>query len=203
MGDLENKDQRKVTDIISSLEDKVVLLIKTIAANDMNNKLILDRLNKLLNQSSTPSAAPDSKPAPQAPKVASPVATQPIIEVSKEPVRFRKQPPPAPSVSDKKESKSGDSSQGKVPVGQRVTDNTGKDLFMADVQITNLETDELIKVKTNAVGKWQSYLGVGNYSVHISKVIDSNTLAKLESLQEIEVTPQMKSLQLPIIIIKR
>jgi hypothetical protein len=198
------KDPRKVSDILLSLEEKVLQLIKTVAANDLNNRLILDRLNKLLAQGVETNTGPlkvETKPAEPAKIVVPPT---PVVEVSDEPIRPRKQftMQPIEEVAPVKNKK--EKSVSKIPVGQRVTDNNGKDLFMADVVITDLDTNEVVtKAKTNAVGKWQAYLSVGNYSVHISKIVDSNTLHKIESMQEIEITPQAKSLQLPVIIIKR
>lgn len=203
MSDIEaTKDTRKVSDVLLSLEEKIILLTKTVAANDLNNRLILDRLNKLLgNEGNTVPLKVETKPAEPV-KVVVPPAS--MVEVSDEPIKPRKQftMQPIEEVAPVKNKK--DKSVSKIPVGQRVTDNNGKDLFMADVVITDLDTNEVItKVKTNAVGKWQAYLSVGNYSVHISKIIDPNTLHKIESMQEIEITPQAKSLQLPVIIIKR
>lgn len=197
------KETRKVSDILLSLEEKIILLIKTISANDMNNKLILDRLNKLLAQGNQNTISPkvETKPAEPVKVVHS---AQPLLEVSEEPVKPRKQfsLQPIEEVATEKVKK--EKSASKIPVGQRVTDNNGKDLFMADVVITDLDTNEVVtKVKTNAVGKWQAYLSSGRYSVNITKIVDPNTLHKIESLQEIEVTPQAKSLQLPVIIIKR
>lgn len=200
-----SKETRNATDILLSLEEKILLLIKTISAHDMNNKLILDRLNKLLaqNQGALPvvtSSKVETKPV-EPPKVVQP--SPPSLKVSEEPVKPRKQftMQPLEGLAEEKTKKDKSS---KIPVGQRVTDNNGKDLFMADVVITDLETNDIVtKVKTNAVGKWQAYLSVGKYSVHISKIVDPNTLHKIESLQEIDINPQAKSLQLPVIIIKR
>lgn len=198
------KETRKASDVLVSLEEKIVLLIKTVSANDLNNKLILDRLNKLLIQSSKNNITAlevENKPV-ESNKIITPLT--PIVEVSDKPVKPRKQftMQPIEEVAPVKDKK--DKSISKIPVGQRVTDNNGKDLFMADVIITDLDTNEVVtKVKTNAVGKWQAYLSVGKYSVFVSKIVDPNTLHKIESMQEIEITPQAKSLQLPVIIIKR
>jgi hypothetical protein len=205
MSDIEvTKDTRKVSDVLLSLEEKVLLLIKTVAANDLNNKLILDRLNKLLSQGNEGSAVPlkvETKPAEPVKVIVPPT---PMVEVSDEPIKPRKQFTMQPIEEFAPAKNKKDKSASKIPVGQRVTDNNGKDLFMADVVITDLDTNEIVtKAKTNAVGKWQAYLSVGNYSVHISKIVDPNTLHKIESMQEIEITPQAKSLQLPVIIIKR
>jgi len=201
---------RKVSDILLSLEEKILTLTKTVAANDMNNKLILGNLNKLLAKTVEPvmsgkmpsvTADTDNKRENSQPVLLevnknSPIVNKRQIITKPEVMPTSELPAPIHARADEKKSK--------IPVGQRITDNKGKDLFMADVLVTNLETNEVVnKSKTNAVGKWQTYLPVGKYSIHISKIIDSTTLNKIEALQEIEITPQMKSLQLPIAIIKR
>jgi len=206
-------DLRKASDVLISLEEKVLTLIKAVSANDMNNKLILDRLNKLLAK---PTAVPEQLPtAMTMPSVtadvtrsgASKIFSPPSpMEVSQAPIINKKNIIQVePLVKETKVSTQATQlNLPKIPVGQRITDNKGKDLFMADVIITNLDTKEVInKSKTNAVGKWQTYLSVGRYSISITKITDSVTFNKIESLQEIEITPQMKSLQLPIAIIKR
>jgi hypothetical protein len=207
----ETTSVRKVSDILLSLEEKILILTKTVAANDMNNKLILGNLNKLLAKTPEPimsgkmpsvTADTDNKVQTSQPVLLEINKNSPIV--NKRQIITKPEVPSTPSELPVHTHTRMDEKKSKIPVGQRITDNKGKDLFMADVLVTNLETNEVVnKSKTNAVGKWQTYLPVGKYSVHISKIIDSTTLNKIESLQEIEITPQMKSLQLPIAIIKR
>lgn len=208
-----NKDIRKVSDILLSLEQQIILLIKMISNNDMNNKLVLDRLNKLISlNDSNVSGGSKSNGSMEVEKSPILPSVEPSIEINKEPIKSRKRNITQIKNSEDNVSyeqtanhmeKEKSSKTGKIPVGQRVTDHNGKDLFMADVLITNINTGDTHKCKTNAVGKWQAYLEVGKYYVAISKIIDPNTLNKIESLQEIEIKPEMKSLQLPIIFIKR
>jgi hypothetical protein len=90
----------------------------------------------------------------------------------------------------------------KVPVVQRITDNTGKDLFMAEVIVMNANKELIAKTKTNAAGKWQAYLKPGKYSVNIVKT-DTATKNKLEAMQDITVSNSDKTITLPVMIIKR
>lgn len=210
-------DSRKISDVLLSLEEKVLTLIKAVSANDMNNKLILNNLNKLLSKQPTQVTTTTTNTIMPSVTADVPGHREPsrpsTLEISHQPpVVHKRQVITQPENNSIKELRQLTEKKleqvqinvPKIPVGQRITDNKGKDLFMADVLITNIDTGEVInKSKTNAVGKWQTYLPIGKYSVHISKIIDSVTLNKIESLQEIEVTPQMKSLQLPIAIIKR
>lgn len=230
------KDTRKMSDIILSLEDKITVLVKTIAVQEMNNRLILDRLNKLvtqnnvMQQSNTTVANSQSKIANTEAIITNKQSTlassivSPTQEINKlpQPIQptenlavqfedFKSKKVTNRSVSKSKETPQVNSENiqsvktgNKIPVSQRITDQQGKDLFMADVIITDLDTNEIVsKTKTTAIGKWTAYLPIGNYSVHITKIIDANTLNKIESLQEIEINPTMKSLQLPIAIIQR
>ncbi len=203
----DNQEPRKITDVILSLEEKITLLIKTIAANDMNNRLILDRLNKLVNQTTIPSLPAAQLLQPNQYSNTPINVGPPSVEISQEPFISRKGVVPKelapPPPKDEKKVKAAQANLNKIPVGQRITDNTGKDLFMANVVITNIANGEEFKCKTNAAGKWQAYLSVGKYSVMISKVIDALTLQKIESLQHIEIDPKMKALQLPTAIITR
>lgn len=194
-----NSSDRKATDILIALEEKVLLLTKVVAANDMNNKLILDRLNKLLLISSgTQTPISNVQKSSEVTQDRISVSGAPPLEISDTPTTVSRRQ----SIPDDKPLSS-DKNLSRIPVGQRITDSNGKDLFMADVVITNVVTNEILnKSKTNAVGKWQAYLPIGKYAVHVIKT-DHSTMNKIESLQEIEITPQMKSLQLPVAIIKR
>src|SRR5271165_1558320 len=197
----QNQEVRKTSDILLSIEEKMTLLIKTIAAGDLNNRLILDRLNKMLTQNNTSNISDAN-----ATKIIPPPT---VIEMNQEPAKMsRKQPPvqfAEETIEKLKEKKAKASNISKIPIGQRITDQNGKDIFNAKVKITNLQNQEVLAdIRTNAQGKWATYLGVGKYSVHMIKSeTDPDPTNKIECLQEIEVLPGMKSLQLPVISIKR
>jgi len=90
----------------------------------------------------------------------------------------------------------------KVPVMQRITDHTGKDLFMANITISTMDNEEVVKVKTNAAGKWQAQLRPGKYIVDMVKT-DTATKNKIEGKQEITIHDSNSPITLPIAIIKR
>lgn len=221
---------RKISDILLSLEEKIVMLAKTISASDMNNKLILDRLNKLVNQGIQENKNMEER------QISS---VSPLLEISQVPTAARKQPlgqqvapsivsTPSPHIpgafkptvskissstaKDIKKNKEPEEDEeikkipttSKIPVGQCIVDNEKRSIFMADVIITNVASSEVVaRVKTTAVGKWQAYLPIGSYSVKVSKITDPNTMNKIEFTQQIEVLPGMKSLQLPIATMNR
>jgi len=119
--------------------------------------------------------------APKAAKASPPVPTQPQVQ---QPVQ---QPGPA---------------KGVIPVMQRVVDKNGKALFLAKVEITDLQTNQpAFETKTNGTGKWMASLGIGAYRVVITKR-ESLTKDKLEAVQDIQVDGSQSPLELPLMIIK-
>lgn len=150
--------------------------LKMIQTVDMNHKLILDRLNRLVSNSSVANK-------PSAPLL-SPSALNndaPIMS-----------PPPTNKSSSKK-----------IAVGQNVVDASGKPVFLAEVIISDLESSDIYRAKTSTAGKWSSHLPVGKFLLKISKVTDLNSMNKIELTQEIQVLVSMKSLQLPVAILKK
>lgn len=188
---------RKIGDVLLSLEEKITLLIKAFSANDMNNKLILDRLNKLISQGTILPVTPtktlnqiDSKPE---------ISSIQNIELSSVPSILNKR-----DIVNKKIEKLPDinKSDSKIPVGQRVKDTNGKDFFYMDVLITNLSNGSVVKAVTNPVGKWHAQLEPGKYSLKLFSN-SSNPDEPSEYADEFEITNAMKSLQLPVAVVKR
>ena len=107
--------------------------------------------------------------------------------------------PPTNTVEGKHFNKNADS---QIPVMQRVVDKNGKSIFLADVEVLNLENGETVfKTRTNGTGKWMASLGAGAYRVKIGKRAAMNK-EKLESFQDITVSGQESPLTLPMVIIK-
>lgn len=206
--------QRKASDIILSLENKIELLTKLVYNQDMLLKIVADKTNKifsyvnelqkeykenLIKEQQENNNLEDSK------IVMSAAPEHQILE-AKEIVGDRRIKRNADVISNQqnivaipnKDSKI----EKKVPVMQRVSDHTGKDLFMSNVVITDESGAEVHKTKTNAVGKWQAILKPGNYKVAITKT-DSTTKKILEGNQDIVVPSNVSSLTLPVVIIKR
>lgn len=169
-------EQRKATDILLDLEYKVDNLIKVISVYDLNTKLILDRVNKILNileksQNNSINKPIDNsiiKPVDiEIPKNEATVfvPSQQKIKVNDTPVvRVQRQ------TNDKfsEFSKPQDMNK-KTPIMQLVKDSNGKVILMADIQIFDEKNELVAKAKTNATGKWQAHLKPGNYNVNIIK----------------------------------
>lgn len=89
----------------------------------------------------------------------------------------------------------------KVAVIQRVTDPTGKSIFLAEVEIFDENNNQVFKSRTNGVGKWQASLSVGTYKVRISKR-ESVTKQKIENYQTITIDGRISQLNLEQLIIQ-
>lgn len=190
-------EPRKASDILLSLEEKVNNLIKIVSVYDLNIKLVADRVNKIYSYIEEVKKSQEEPIQPENDDFK--LYTQPehIISISEEPIVTKRTPIPEVSRSEPDTT-----SEKKVPVSQRITDNTGKDVFMAEVSIFNSNKELVIKTKTNAVGKWQAYLKPGPYSIAIVKT-DTATKKKIETLQEIVVPNSNVIFILPVAMIKR
>jgi len=94
------------------------------------------------------------------------------------------------------------SGQGQIPVMQRCVDKNGKSIFLADVSIIDLATNQQVtKTRTSGMGKWMAALAVGNYRVEIRKQ-GSSLKEKIEAVQDIQVDGRASKLDLPMLIIK-
>jgi|ERR1700722_9716887 len=225
-------DQRKASDVLIAIEDKVNTLIKIMSSYDMNMKLVLDRTNKIhnyisrleaeeaamLSQQDSVAGSDDDKAvvqtsadhvitvadAPSGPRRAARAESYTPMQIPVPPqpqqVPVQQQAPAAPQQVSMAE-KPG-SSDKKVPVTQRITDNTGKDLFMAEVNLLNDKKELVLKTKTNATGKWQAHVKPGKYHVHIIKT-DTATKNKIEAMQELNIPNSDSVVMLPTAIIKR
>jgi hypothetical protein len=90
-----------------------------------------------------------------------------------------------------------------ISVIQRVVDKNGKSVFLAEIDIIDPTTVEVIqKLKTNGAGKWMTSLPVGQYSVIVKKR-DPITKEKVEVTQSIKIDGAVNPLDLPVMIIKQ
>jgi hypothetical protein len=94
--------------------------------------------------------------------------------------------------------------QNAIPVYQRVVDKNGKPIFLADVEVTDLSSQQSVhKTRTNGTGKWMASLGVGAYRVTIRKRESINKeKTALEAIQDIQVDGSQSPVELQTLIIK-
>lgn len=122
------------------------------------------------------------------------------IPVAQPPAKPKKTAAPTPPPAQKPATEA--TTHGIIPVEQRVVDKNAKTVFLADVEIFNLDSGEQVsKSKTNGTGKWMAALPVGIYKVTIKK-LESLTRERVESVQTIEVDGTQSPLKLPMVIIK-
>lgn len=193
-------EPRKATEILETIEQQVVVLTKMIYNQDMLLKIITDRTNKIFAYVDTIQKEYDKDreliatppyflnsdkeiittsmdnfiPISEIPTITK--RTNNVIENNND--VFKSAPIKQPSYSG--------GSERKIPVMQRITDQKGKDLFMAEVSLSDSNKNPVGKFKTNAAGKWQAHLKPGKYFIDVSK---TNTVDKslLKMNQEITV----------------
>ena len=91
--------------------------------------------------------------------------------------------------------------KGNIPVIQRIVDDNGKSVFLADVEVMSHSGASIFKTRTNGTGKWMASLPIGNYKVIIRKR-ESVTKEKIESVQSIEIDGAQSPLELQAMIIR-
>ena len=92
--------------------------------------------------------------------------------------------------------------QNAVPVQQRVVNKTGSSIFLADVEVTDMSSGQVVhKTRTAGNGKWMASLGIGAYRVVIRKR-ESVSKEALEAIQDVQVDGSQSPLELQTLIIK-
>lgn len=221
----ENEDSsRKLSDVIISIEGKLDSLIKLFTQLNFNTSLILDRSNKtqiflskmekqLESEGMLSSTVPDDKSTVNS--IENPITVADKNEGTRRTSRSESYVPttvnqnnipvisPEPVISKEAFLQvNNEDIVKKVPVVQRITDQEGKDLYMASVQVLDQNGKEILKTTTNAVGKWQGYLPSGNFNVKIQK-IDAASKNKIEDVRSVVIPNTNKTFTLPVAIIRR
>ena len=268
------ESSRKATDILLDLESKIDILLSIIRAQDLNNKIISNKLNDIIVRLDKQNVIPQKivveavqQPLPKIPPAQPldperniPYKVESSLPETSSPQGFRRNsrpetyagdkeiklpvqlpempqakqdnsktvaPPPGrgpgneivfPSDSKTVSKKSvtptiaqplmtekqpiPQAAQGQIPVTQRCVDKNGKAIFLANVEITDVLTNQSIfKTRTMGNGKWVASLPPGSYTVTIKK-LESLTKTKVESIQNIVVDGTSNRLELPILILK-
>jgi murein DD-endopeptidase MepM/ murein hydrolase activator NlpD len=202
-------DERKATDVLLDIESEVKKLSQTMSSLMLAQTLSLDKLNRVYNYISNLEKEIEEEKKLQLGQaqtanhnlpIQSPQATPIEVESNPQGVRRTSRQPEAPPADAPMATSN--PGERKIPVIQRVTDHSGKDLFMADVRIINANKEVVAKVKTNPVGKWQALVPPGQYDVHILKT-DTASKTKIEAMQTITVPDNTGIFTLPIIAIKK
>ena len=181
---------------------KLDTMMKLIHNYDMNMKLTLDRVNRIYSYIDKIEKEYDNEKASS--NQNNFVQEQKNIVI--EPEKFISEINPDENIGQRRVARVPNQpgvenillSNKKVPIIQRVTDNTGKDLFMAEVRILDTNKELISKTKTTTAGKWQAHLQPGKYFINIVKN-DSKSSSKFDSLQEVTIPDSSTTYNLPTI----
>jgi predicted membrane-bound mannosyltransferase len=206
---------RTASDVLLAIESKMDTILKIANQSDSNIKTALNRINRVylyidgLEKEMAAELQKNQVAPNQTPIITIPSTTiqdnrinspEIVVHESSEPSTGRRGAVNQP-VQQESEIKDNSNAK-KIPVVQRITDSTGKDLYLADTFIFDSNGQQVAKTKTNAVGKWQAYLPPGQYKVKIEKV-DAASKKKIESEQTITVPNSNSTFTLPVAIIRR
>ena len=219
-------EPRKASEIILSLESKVEQLIKLHQALDFNVKLISNKLNDII--AAVNNAKPVSAPSftVEAPKTIA-ITKENQLPIENAPIGFRrtsrpetftptspggaeiklapiKPEPPAEAMAKEQiiSTPSIKSSGSVISVQQRITDNSGKAVFLANIEIIDKQSKNVVfKGRTNGIGKYAASLPIGEYQVSIKKA-KSLEKPEINELQNLIVDGAQNPLNLPLVIIK-
>lgn len=197
---------RKASDILLNLESKVEISSKDIKTLALSINILSNRVNQviellnILSNATNDIPTSTTKPMPQI-HASIPVASENSLKLddySKKDnfPRTQRQETFAPTKT------TSTTPTGKIATTQRITDNTGKAILLANVEITDKNSGSVVhKGRTDGVGKWHAVLPLGQYLVHITKSEALNK-AKIDVSQNLVVDGSQSIMNLPVMIIK-
>jgi hypothetical protein len=153
--------ERKASDVILDLENKIEILIKKIDSQDLLLKAQHNKMNELFKILLKEKPKQNIKiinpeiSAPKIPKIKEEIKQEPILKIEDPKEEFKE-------YTDQK-----------FKITQRVLDSNGKPVYMAAVQMINLADNSIIaRPLTKANGKFSIELPAGKYRFKYSKQID-------------------------------
>lgn len=198
------KNERKASDVLLALEQKVNELLGYYKNLDHNIKLILQSINsQRAIQSPASEDIPtvkfpsENKSESQAKENKNLVVGEPLDEDESKQVAQEAMPQGSRRTS-KFVSKEKNSTTKKIAVTQQVSFPDGDPVAFANIEITDSKGETIKRTKTNGNGTWLAPLVPGEYKVYLRKNMteDSDRLP-VEFNQNIEVPQSNRSIQLP------
>jgi hypothetical protein len=209
---------RKASEVLLDLENRVSILAGLIQNIDNNVKLMLDRMNRQAQVPRAQQAVPQPPPQPEmwqpkrqmisaeAPDLPRPqtdkLVARPVQEQPYELDEFGK-PELMEEVVHRGKRRDlrqpADSSQSKkVAVSQQVLFPDGKAIFLASVEILD-ERGQLVKqTRTNSQGRWLAPLDPGDYTVHILKRMGADSKKPPVELRfQVQIPESGRPVELP------
>jgi hypothetical protein len=214
--------ERKASDVLLELERKVDLILGYLKTIDLNNKLILNRLNRDAAAgvvASSPPPKPSGLPRAEAfvdsSKSTLPsLPTMPERKVSGPPLTFLSVSSDSgvedPTIlkqeiqlelqpkGQRRDIRTPLEPDKKVPVSQKVLYPDGKAVVLANVEIYNSAKELLKKTRTNNVGKWAATLDPGKYTIRVQKT-GTNEKPAVERSFEVDIPVSEGSVDLNVL----
>lgn len=197
---------RKATDILLDLEVKVDQMMNLYRTLSFDVKVLSNKLN-LIVQSKLPNNIEESLPQNKGKDFVE-IKQEDTLPMEISPTGMRRtsrqtESKPQPNIIvPKVQQKQSNSSGSLITVVQRIVDKNGKSIFMANVEMINVKnTDVQCKARTNASGKWEAQVPVGEYKVSIKKR-EAVTQTAIDVEQTVYVDGSEDILQLDMLIIK-
>lgn len=178
MSDEPAAPERKASEVILTIEQKVDCLLRYFQAIDFNLKVLINRVNEI-----------DEKITNAPPRaIELPAAIEfPPANIAMPPVPIAIEAPINKTISVDSE----------LPVVQKLIYHTGAPIRLCNVEILDHKGVKLKKIRTNHVGKWTSNLFPGVYSVKIYRsAVDK--YSQIDDTYNITIPPnQSGSFELP------
>jgi hypothetical protein len=203
-------EDRKISDVVLSIEGKLDKLLGLFRNIDNNNKIIIDKINKLgqpkINKKyetdgtqinlkdkdfvgAIPGmSTPDSMFATPAQENIDDLLS-PNRELLEETVPKGIRRDLRKPVDPKKNKK--------ITVSQQILLPDGKGVFLAGVEISDAAGEIIKQTRTNAKGRWMAPLLAGEYMVHILKRQNETLKVPIELRYKITIPESEKPLELP------
>lgn len=179
-------EEKKVTEVIQEIKIEVTEILAHVRNIDLKYTLVLDRLNKLVSaapKSSVPVTPTAIKLIPESPEIIFPEyqpnktsdlksKLQSALEQAQQDQEVEDQITVATQQDGKRRNlrQHSENQIRQIPVHQRIIYPDGKPVYMANVEIFEATTQNVVKqTKTNQVGKWLASLSPGEYQIKIFK----------------------------------
>ena len=193
--------ERKASDILLDLERKLDQLLGFVKTIDLNQKIILNHINKQGLSVPPPSTMEEntsSKPNPMTfPQVQSKSKLALALEQADKEEEEENQltVESNPQIPKRNARFNAEASAKKIPVQQRILYTDGTNVCLAQFRITDSGNNVVKEGRTNQAGKWLAALLPGEYTVNITK--SSNSLKpKVELAYQVSISNSETSVEL-------
>lgn len=198
-------DERKATEVILTMENLLKEILGHIKNIDLKYSLLIKKIEKIDMKQPLPEVEvvfPDYQPTQQAAsKFGSNSDLKSKIQLALEEAQRDTEQSDQLTVETHQNGKrrnlrvQGDSQIRQIPVQQRITYEDGKNIYMASVEISDIDGNLVKKTNTNQVGKWQVPLSPGDYEVNVTKA-GTAIKPKVELCYKINIPNQDSTVEL-------